>query len=71
MGNKQADGGVRSYIKTSVDIFFTGESVCCDFCPLLEIYSRKQCRRTGEYIYNSKIRGYYCPLKIEVEDQEK
>lgn len=71
MDFKTISSGVRKYTKASVDIFFTGEVVCCELCPLLETETRKQCRRTGEYIQNSKTTGYYCPLKIELEEQVK
>ena len=56
------------YTKAVVDINFSGP-VDCDHCPLLETYARKQCRRTGEYIYDSRGRGYWCPLILE-EDEE-
>lgn len=51
-----------SYSERWVNIFFTDDEVCCKYCPLLETYSRKQCRRTGEYITNDNIAGYWCPL---------
>ena len=64
--NKMAKGNeCLNYIKTSVDLFFPEDHVCCDLCPLLETYARKQCRRTGEYILDSRVPGYYCPLKKE------
>ena len=51
-----------SYVKRTVDIYFTGDTVCCARCPLLETYARKQCRRTGEYIMDDRIPGAFCPL---------
>jgi len=52
------------YTGFTVDIFFEPEHVACQFCPLLETYSRNQCRRTGEYIIDPRyIVGNYCPLK--------
>lgn len=51
-----------SYSERWVNIFFTGDEVCCKFCPLLETYARKQCRRTGEYIVNDNVTGYWCPI---------
>lgn len=58
------------YIKTQVTIWFPEGHLCCDLCPLLETYARKQCRRTGEYILDSRVVGYDCPLKIrEKEDK--
>lgn len=61
--------GVSKYIKTTVDIYFTGDTVCCARCPLLETYARAQCRRTGEYILDTKVTGIWCPL-IEEENEE-
>lgn len=54
--------GVRYYTVAKVEIGFPEDKVCCDFCPLLETYARKQCRRTGEYIADSRTIGYDCPL---------
>ena len=51
-----------SYSERWVNIFFTDDEVSCRYCPLLETYSRKQCRRTGEYITNDNVTGYWCPL---------
>ena len=62
-GSKSAsEGSCLSYEERWVNIFFTDEEVCCKYCPLLETYARKQCRRTGEYIINDNIPGYWCPL---------
>ena len=57
--------GVLSYAEASVSIFFEPEHVGCAWCPLLETYARKQCRRTGEYIVDDRITGRYCPLKFK------
>ena len=54
------------YEERWVNVFFAKGEVKCKFCPLLETYSRKQCRRTGEYIVNENIVGYWCPL-LEAE----
>lgn len=51
-----------SYITRTVDINFTGDTVCCARCPILETYARKQCRRTGEYILDDRVVGGWCPL---------
>ena len=56
------------YIKVYVDIHFESDHFDCAHCPLLETYSRKQCRRTGEYIIDDRVRGYWCPLIKEEED---
>jgi hypothetical protein len=52
---------VLSYTKRTVDINFTGE-VCCARCPLMETYSRKQCRASAEYIVDDRTIGGWCPL---------
>lgn len=58
--------GVLEYARTTVDISFEPEHVACAYCPLLETYSRNQCRRTGEYIVDTRYTvGRYCPLKFE------
>ena len=58
--------GTIDYVRTSVEIFFEPEHVACAYCPLLETYSRNQCRRTGEYIIDTRYTvGRYCPLKKE------
>ena len=63
--------GVTEYKKLSVDIFFEPEHIACQFCPLLETYSRNQCRRTGEYILDTRVTvGRYCPL-YEKEEHER
>ena len=51
------------YDALDVTIYFPKGHVCCDFCPLLETYARKQCRRTGEYILDSRGRGIWCPME--------
>lgn len=60
--------GVIKYTKATVDIFFEPEHVACAYCPLLETYSRSQCRRTGEYLVDTRYTvGNYCPLKFKEE----
>lgn len=56
--------GVFRYQRAAVDIYFPDGHVCCDLCPLLETYARKQCRRTGEYILDSRTTGLNCPLQL-------
>lgn len=51
-----------TYTKRTVEINFTGETVCCARCPLLETYAREQCRKTGEYIVDDRVVGGWCPL---------
>ena len=61
--------GNADYIKATVDIFFELEHLACAYCPLLETYARPQCRRTGEYIIDTKFTvGRYCPLKLGGSD---
>lgn len=66
------DEGVAWYTETAVSIYFPEGNICCDLCPLMETYARKQCRRTGEYLLNTRdVVGYNCPLvikKLEAED---
>lgn len=62
--------GINYYAEATVKIFFPDGQVCCDLCPLMETYSRKQCRRTGEYLLNTKSIGIYCPLIINDEIKE-
>lgn len=59
--------GVTRYRKSTVEIYFPEDHVCCDLCPLLETYARKQCRRTGEYLLDTRTIGFDCPLKFEEE----
>lgn len=51
-----------TYTKRTIEITFSGETVCCARCPLLETYSRKQCRKTAEYIVDDRTVGGWCPL---------
>lgn len=57
--------GVTEYEKATVDIYFEKDHACCQFCPLLQTYSRNQCMRTGELIVDTRGRGAWCPLKFE------
>lgn len=65
-----SEGGVSRYIKTSVKIYFPEGHMACNLCPLLETYSRNQCRRTGEYLMDTRIVGAHCPLEIIDEEEE-
>ena len=57
--------GVAWYTSATVDIHFPEGNVCCDLCPLMETYARKQCRRTGEYLLDTRVTvGYQCPLEF-------
>ena len=63
------DNGVSWYTEAQATIYFPEGKVCCDLCPLLETYARKQCRKTGEYLADTRTIGYMCPLKF-IEKQE-
>ena len=54
--------GCLEYTIMMVDISFEKGEESCKFCPLLETYARNQCRRTGEYIVDTRCRGRWCPL---------
>jgi len=56
------------YTKTIVDINFPEDNVCCQYCILLQTYSRNQCMRTGELIADTRGVGIFCPLQIVNED---
>lgn len=61
--------GVTRYQKATVEIFFPEGHVCCDLCPLMETYARKQCRRTGEYLLDTRVTvGYDCPLLLKEDN---
>ena len=61
--------GITRYKKATLEVFFPDDHVCCDLCPALETYARKQCRRTGEYLLDTRVTvGYWCPLKFERSD---
>ena len=65
-------GKMTEYAAFTVDIYFEPEHVCCQYCPLLETYSRNQCRRTGEYIIDPRyVVGNYCPLKVKEGDPHR
>lgn len=67
---KPKSDGCREYTRTSVDIFFPKDGVCCALCPLMQTYSRNQCMRTGELIADKNGRGIWCPLMIEEKPNE-
>lgn len=61
--------GHTEYSFTAVKIAFWDGNPRCDICPLMETYSRKQCRMTGEYLGDTRGRGHLCPL-IEISKEE-
>lgn len=64
-------GGCTKYTTATVLIHFPEGKVCCDLCPLMETYARKQCRRTGEYLVDSRVTGAWCPLKYEGKEDNQ
>lgn len=57
--------GCTEYVHAQVDIYFEPDHVACAYCPLLETYSRNMCRKSGEYIIDTRVVGKWCPLNIE------
>ena len=66
---KDFSSGVKYYTKANVDVFFPENRVACMYCPMLETYARNQCRRTGEYLVDTRTIGYSCPLNFEVLEE--
>ena len=64
------DNGVSWYTEAQATIYFPEDHVQCSKCPCLETYSRNQCRLTGEYLVDTRIIGYRCPLKFIENKQE-
>lgn len=66
---KNFSKGVAWYTRSTVEISFPEDDVCCYRCPLMgvEIKSdREYCRRTGEYLpAPMDIVGLNCPLRLE------
>ena len=57
-----SEGSCLSYEERWVAIYFPEGEVACKYCPLMETYARKQCRKTGEYLVSDNTTGYWCPL---------
>ena len=64
------ENGVSWYTEAQATIYFPEDHVQCSKCPCLETYSRNQCRLTGEYLVDTRIIGYRCPLKFIENKQE-
>ena len=58
---------VKYYTRAHLTVHFPEGNVRCTLCPLLETYSRKQCRLTGEYLAEGYLIGGMCPLDFERE----
>lgn len=61
--------GCTNYKFAVAKFAFWDGCIRCDICPAMETYSRKQCRLTGEYLSDTRGRGYQCPL-IEIDKEE-
>lgn len=62
--------GVRRYETGTLLVHFPEGHVCCDICPVLETYARKQCRATGEYLLDTRTTGWLCPLIFKEEKND-
>lgn len=66
--------GVSYYTRSTVEISFPEDDVCCMRCPLMGIEmasSREYCRRTGELLPAPRdIIGFNCPLRFESKEKE-
>lgn len=62
--------GVTEYTAAHVTVYFPKGHEQCSLCPLLETYSRNQCRASGEYLIDTRGRGMWCPLVMEESDEE-
>lgn len=61
----QSKNSVTHYQTATAKIHFPEDDFRCALCPLLETYSRKQCRLTGEYLADGYLVGGMCPLIFE------
>ena len=64
------ESGVKYYTKATVEVFFPENRVACMYCPMLETYARNQCRRTGEYLVDTRTIGYECPMRFEERNDD-
>ena len=71
---KNFSKGVSYYTKSTVDICFPEDDICCSLCPLMGIEmasSREYCRKTGEHLPAPRdIIGFNCPLKFENKEND-
>ena len=70
---KNFSKGVGWYTRSTVEISFPEDDVCCARCPLMGVEmasSREYCRRTGEYLPAPRdIVGLDCPLEFDEENK--
>ena len=64
------ESGVKYYTKATVEVFFPENRVACMYCPMLETYARNQCRRTGEYLVDTRTIGYECPMRFDERNDD-
>ena len=62
--------GIDGITKATAEIYFAAGEESCQYCPMLETYSRNMCRLTAELVVDTRGRGYWCPLKFEKEEHE-
>lgn len=71
---KNFSKGVFYYTKSTVEIIFPEDDVCCYRCPLMGMETksgREYCRGTGEYLPAPRdVVGFKCPLRFEKEDED-
>ena len=60
---------VPIYTATATIKFQSGY-ICCQYCPVLNTYSRNHCNLTGEIITDPKMIGYECPLDFRYPEDE-
>ena len=65
--------GVSYYTKSTVEISFPEDDVCCYRCPLMGFdynrTDREYCKKTGEFLPSPKhMVGFNCPLKFESKE---
>lgn len=69
---KAFEKGVSYFTKSTVEICFPEDDICCHWCPLLGSEykpDREYCRKTGEYLLAPKYTvGERCPLKFEQKE---
>lgn len=63
------ESGIKYYTEGNVTVCFPENKVCCQYCPLLETYARNQCRKTGEYIADTRTIGYNCPIRFNEKEK--
>lgn len=61
--------GCTNYTMAVAKLAFWDGPIRCEICPCLETYARKQCRLTGEYLSDTRVKGWTCPLEEISEDE--